>query len=404
MLKQLISFKIRLRISFLQCNKQVSIIIMKVDVLEKIESRYRDFILSCKIDDCSFSLTKGGDRSAYATCFAIFGLNTVGDDVLKYLDKEKLVIFLKNSLETQKERHGLYSKPFLQLLCFVFSVFELLSIDVKALLGDYIRGFVEDIDLEKFFISKGVDTGKPSSGNYAMFAAIVSHMSNKYKIVENDNIDKWFDYHDLKMNNFGFWCNSSRKTYTQFQNGYHQYEIYDFFDRRIKNLDAAANLVLDLQDPDGHFSPIPGGGGCYDYDAFSILMTAYSESNDEKILRALDKLANVIVTEQNNDGGFCESLYFRPFNMNNIFKIIRNLIKWHPSSFPEKLKMIISLSRPQFAKITTHWSQVDRGWNQSDMWDSWFRYLIIKRYFTMVGILEKDNRSLETIGIGFYHE
>ena len=79
-------------------------------------------------------------------------------------------------------------------------------------------------------------------------------------------------------------------------------------------------------------------------------------------------------------------------------------MKPHAQSFPEKLKMILSLSRPQFAKISTHWSLVDRGWNESDMWDSWFRYLIIRRYYTMLGVLDRDKRALGTIGIGFYHE
>jgi hypothetical protein len=377
---------------------------MEADTLKKIEDRYIEFILTCKIDDCSFSLTKNGDRSAYATCFAIFGLNTVGEDILKHIHKEKLTLYLKDSLEEQKEKHGLYSKPFLQLLCFVFSVFELLSISVGDTLGEYIDEFVSNIDLEHFLDSKGVNVGRPSSGNYAMFAAIVSHMSNKYGIVENDNIDKWFAYHDNKMNEFGFWCSPSKETYTQFQNGYHQYEIYDFFDKEIKYIDAAANLVLALQDPDGHFAPIPGGGGCYDYDAFSILMTAYNKSREDNILDALDKLANAVCKEQNNDGGFCESRYFRPFNFRNISKILISLLKPHLQSYPEKLKMILSLSRPQFSKISTHWSQVDRGWDESDMWDSWFRYLIIKRYFSMIGVIEKDNRALETIGIGFYHE
>lgn len=382
----------------------MSINLMEVYTLKNIEERYLKFILSCKIDESSFSLTKGGDRSAYATCFAIFGMNTVGEDILKHIDKKKLSIYLKSSLDEQKEKHGIYSKPFLQLLCFVFSVFELVSISVRDILGEYIEEFVVNIDLEQFLDSKGVDTGKPSSGNYAMFSAIVSHMSNKYKIVENDNIDKWFDYHNSKMNDLGFWCSPSKETYTQFQNGYHQYEIYDFFDKEIKNLDEAAGLVLALQDSDGHFAPIPGGGGCYDYDAFSILMTAYSKNGEEKTLKALGRLANAICSEQNSDGGFCESQYFRPFSFRNVFKIVNSLLKPHSQSFPEKSKMILSLSRPQFAKISTHWSRVDRGWNESDMWDSWFRYLIIKRYYTVLGVLDRDNRALETIGIGFYHE
>jgi len=377
---------------------------MRLDELQRIESRYLKFILSCKIDDYSFSLTKGGDRSAYATCFAVFGLNTVGENALKHIDKEKLSAYLKSSLDKQKEKNGIYSKQFLQLLCFVFSVFELISINIRDILGEYIEEFVANIDLEHFLDSKGVDTGKPSSGNYAMFAAIVSHMSNKYKIIESDNIDKWFDYHNGRMNGLGFWCTPSKETYTQFQNGYHQYEIYDFFEKEIKNLDEAANLVLALQDSDGHFAPIPGGGGCYDYDAFSILMTAYSMNSDDKTLKALEKLANAICNEQNSDGGFSESRYFRPFSFKNVFKIIISLLKPHAQSFPEKLKMILSLSRPQFAKISTHWSLVDRGWNESDMWDSWFRYLIIRRYYTMLGVLDRDKRALGTIGIGFYHE
>ena len=45
----------------------------------------------------------------------------------------------------------------------------------------------------------------------------------------------------------------------------------------------------------------------------------------------------------------------------------------------ERLRQSVTLLRPKHNRIHTHWSQYSRRWNESDLWDSWFRMLTIAR-------------------------
>ena len=133
-----------------------------------------------------------------------------------------------------------------------------------------------------------------------------------------------------------------------------------------------------MADKDGHFAPYPGGGGCYDYDAIYILTGAGSKS----VARHRDLLirtAKTILTEQNVDGGFCESIYVRPRSFDNILRSTRHIFTAHGQARTERLRQSLTLLRPKHNRIHTHWSEYSRRWNESDLWDSWFRMSTIAR-------------------------
>lgn len=47
--------------------------------------------------------------------------------------------------------------------------------------------------------------------------------------------------------------------------------------------------------------------------------------------------------------------------------------------FKERLRYAATLKRPKHDRIHTHWSRYQRRWDESDLWDSWFRMLTLAR-------------------------
>ena len=71
----------------------------------------------------------------------------------------------------------------------------------------------------------------------------------------------------------------------------------------------------------------------------------------------------------------------------------------------EVLKRIISIQRPLHNKIKTHWTEYSRHWYESDLWDSWFRLLLIARC-DIANDPKKfsDWGFINYPGIGFHHQ
>ena len=77
-----------------------------------------------------------------------------------------------------------------------------------------------------------------------MFFAIFNIYANNYlKIDRSNQIKEWLEFNCNSINSNGFWGNDIKMNYTQFQNGYHQYEIFEYleFDKIPWNL-AAKNI------------------------------------------------------------------------------------------------------------------------------------------------------------------
>jgi hypothetical protein len=180
------------------------------------------------------------------------------------------------------------------------------------------------------------------------------------------------------MNRFGFWGESNTMSHLQFQNGYHQYEMMDYLNTENVPWDVAANCVAALADKEGHFAPYIGGGGCYDYDAIYIITGASSQTiskNRDLLMRSMQSL----LSEQNIDGGFCESHQVRPISVMNLLQSVKHVLAAKGDARLERLRSSVTLLRPKNNRIHTHWSDYSRKWNESDLWDSWFRMLTIAR-------------------------
>ena len=167
------------------------------------------------------------------------------------------------------------------------------------------------------------------------------------------------------------------------------------------------DIVLFLQDENGHFAPIPGGGGCWDYDAADILINlGYKKAYRQPDLKvSLERLLGAILKNQNTDGGFCESRkrvsslgrVFQAHNLNFIFSGLNP----YPCYF--RLRKTLSKSRKRNSEILTQWSRTGKKWDQSDLWNTWFRCLTIAEIeTTLYGSCDWNFQKF--VGLGFFRK
>ncbi len=343
---------------------------------------YFRYIDSCKTDDNNFRLTTRADISSYALCFAIFGYHLVR--AIDVIDRHRNIWDQKlrenlNMLQAKREREARLSqdKPYLQLLTFTLSALSILGTLSREPLVDHVLPLLPS-DLDSSLKDAKVFEGVARSGNQAMFMGILLIYARDYLGIDTQrDIDRWVYLHLNEMNSFGFWGQSNSMSHLQFQNGYHQYELLEYLQSDGVPWSNAADAVSSLADAKGHFAPYPGGGGCYDYDAVFIITGTKETTVRHRDLLMLTALS--IISEQNEDGGFCESLRVRPRSLANIFASFLHAFNGRGRARTERLRLALTLLRPKHDRIHTHWSDYSREWGESDLWDSWFRMLTVAR-------------------------
>ena len=249
------------------------------DKVDNARKHYLRFVRKCQDSVFEWRLTPNSEPSPFALIFGIFCLHLVGetDEILS--QRYEIAEQLKKNLQYYKQQRKSVTavcedKPFLQLLTFTLSCLWVLGLLRKDPLESLVVPCLpRDISLELHRV--GALQGQPQSGNFAMFMAILLIHARDYLGIDTQNqIDTWVDLHLSLMNEYGFWGDSPGMSHWQFQNGYHQYEILEYLGVNNPKSSAAAEAVASLVDKEGHFAPYPGGGGCFDYDAVSILISS----------------------------------------------------------------------------------------------------------------------------------
>lgn len=380
---------------------------MDYQIYKHLRDSYKHFVLSCRQQETHFSLTPNKEPSPFALCFAILGTHLLGITEDIFINPERVIKQLRNNLgKYQKIRDAKYDlkydKPYLQLLTLTLSCLYILKAIDKNPLETFIVPYLPK-NVPNHLENIKALKGEPQSGNKAMFAAILLiHAKDYLGIDTQSRIDAWVELHISAMNRFGFWGNDRDMTFLQFQNGYHQYEIIEYLNVDNPKSQAAAEAVESLMDTDGHYAPYPGGGGCYDYDAVSILTVKGLLLNDSRI-KKFRLTFESILSEQNQDGGFAESHYVHPVRLKNIFKALNRIKKLDGKAKYESLKWCAAVFSPKHRKISTHWSSSPRQWNESDLWDSYFRILTLARIDLAVNSQNADRwRFVNYPGIGFH--
>jgi len=370
------------------------------------EKAYR-FLESCREVSGGYSLTPVTDSSAFTDCFAIFLYHLVGRLDHEILDFSIMADRIVNGLRVYKkirEDEGVQlnkDKGYLQLLSFSLSALFLLDAQKRYPLDDLVVPILP-IDIQQYLHEIKAAQGVARSGNLAMCIAIISIYADRY--IDKDSsqlINDWINFHLDAMNRYGFW-GSNKMTHLQFQNGYHQYEIFEYLDTVNNKLDAAAEYILSLSDRRGQYAPYFGGSGCYDYDAISIICAHQRDLNEAERTHVI-QTAQTILSEQNGDGGFSESQWIRPRSLKTFGAGIGHVLSAPSMSMiMERGRYFAALQSPKHDRMHTHWTHVSRKWSESNLWDTWFRLLTIARIDVA---LNKENfvrwGFIDFPGIGF---
>ncbi|MFN4764712.1 hypothetical protein ACKGJN_16410, partial [Gillisia sp. Q332] len=208
-------------------------------------------------------------------------------------------------------------------------------------------------DMEQALHAVGALGGKAQSGNQALFLAIfLCHARDRLGRDVDHLLKQWVDLHFRSMNRWGFWGSDAGPTHLHFQNGYHQYEVLEYLAVENPRERGAVDAVSALADPQGHFAPYPGGGGCYDYDAVFVLTPNGSIPNAETA-SLLRKTAATLLSEQCPDGGFCESLYVRPRSPANLLRFAGQIRRalGNPALPKERTRYALALQRPAHDRV-----------------------------------------------------
>lgn len=374
---------------------------MKINSIIHKADQYTNSLETSK----GFKFFQRSEVSPFARCFVIFIKFLIRQDDWLEKRREKLIndlnIELNNFYQKKIFDHidFKYDKPFLQLFSFTLSSLNILN----GKLNDQnlkILNTILEVDLEKNLKDKKVHLGAAKSGNHSMFYAIFNIYANDYlKIDRSQQINKWIELNLNSINLNGFWGNQNKMDYKQFQNGYHQYEIFEYLEIEKIPWDLAAKKILSMSDNYGQFAPWPGGGACYDYDAIFILTSKFV--NDINQNQILTKTLKSILINQNMDGGFCESRFMK----NNLYLRFLDVFK-HIYFQPKHLKIWsifvnLNLVRYKHRHIITHWTKTQRKWDESNAWDTFFRLLAISRICNRLDFSEKDLFKINNFpGIG----
>lgn len=368
---------------------------------------YRGFIRSVQLSTTQYRLTPRADSTHFSLCFALFGLQLLRDYETLQNNAEPLAEALRKGVRGYQMKRMAFGdlrrdKPFLQLLTFTLSALKILErLDEDPLEDIIVPLLCRDVR-EYLGYVKALE-GAPGSGNMAMFMAILLVHAKCHLGLKTDHlIEQWVDLHLIAMNHFGFFGGNGGMTYLQFQNGYHQYEIFEYLDIDNPRAEIAAANVAKLVDNSGHFAPYPGGSGCYDYDAvFVITCNGKTAANLYRPL--LGRTAASILAEQNPDGGFADSQCVRPRSLRNIAANVRHVISAKGMVRMERLRHVLAFQLSKNNFIHSHWSTYSREWGESDLWDSWFRMLTLARIECFFDPMARNRWGfIDYPGIGYF--
>lgn len=370
-----------------------------------------------------FKMCHHGDETIFSSCFALFILDLFGNvDEWNAHEKSIWIDYIRSY---QDETSGYFYSPhwngkanqkaIQQLTCFCLSALELLGGKSKYKLF-FLDQWADSKSVFDYLTRLGCAEGRATTGNMAMFLGIFLTLQlEQYKDSSAQNrMYAWFDWHEKNQNkNSGFWGKPRENHYyLGFQNAFHQFVIYNYWKKKIPHYEKIVDCVLTLQDAWGHFAPIPGGGGCWDYDAADILINC-GLKNGYRIERARKSLLNLhsaILGNQNEDGGFCETTK-RPSSLVKAltFDSWKFVFSSHnPYLWYFKARQTLNISRKKWDKVYTHWMREGKEWEQSNMWDTWFRCLTIAQIEKTLDVEQSTVSNIWTfqsmIGLGYFQD
>jgi len=356
-----------------------------------------------------FSKTSGD--SLFTTCFALFILDLFKEtDNLSDDEKREWADYLNGF---QREEDGLFypdpvyhpdkERAIFQVTCFCLSALSILGGKPKYRLSVVDRWRTKK-DIEEYLIERGCHLGHSGSGNKAMFQAIL--LTHAYENTGDeglaDAIEAWFAFHNGHQNRHGFWGRGERgRFYAGLQNAFHQYVIYEYWDRQYPRIETVAETILRLQDREGFFAPTPGGDSCKDYDSIHMLLSypgiAFKIRNRDRLQRSV----RAIIQCRNKDGGFCDK--FKYGRIYNIPYILSYLFSGKSGDIRKlRAEKVVKSILKRKSRNDRRWVEEMQSFHESTLWDTWFRCLsLAELYCALSNDGHEDFRFHTHIGLGY---
>lgn len=368
--------------------------------IEEFNDKIFQFLLTHRSTEGFFKLTINSDFSVFSHCFGIFILNSIKrlpefEDHFVTWSK-----FICNEiLKDADDLDYRFNKSKMQKLCFSLSALHLMNIaPIKEV--DKLIFKIIDIDIEVYLKNIGFFDNKSQSANFCMFyGVLLIYCQEKLKMDKSDEISNFIRLQMNVVDNNGFF-NRNKFSHLAFQNFYHQFEIFEYLDIQIPNLENGISQILSLK-RSNYFNNAPyfGSSGCYDFDALSIVITSQNLK-----LNFLKDFFFYILNQQNSDFGFSEAKNIRPLDFTYFCNGFKHLLSSNNIYiFKERLIYFINYIHPKYARIDTHWTKYSRKWNESNLWDTWLKIQILYKI-----LLAYDSKYFEKInfidfpGMGYY--
>ena len=387
-------------------------------MIENINRDILDWVDTLKIDEnipiYKFSNTCSG--SIFSSCFALFIKNLIDKKSL-IKDKDAWVHYIQSF---QDEASGLFKpdeyyiedkeRTEFQLTCFCISALNILDANPLHPLNFIDERWENKDDLFNYLKLKGCHRGDSGSGNSAMFLGIFLTFQfkktneKKYK----DLINHWFDFHNQYQNkSTGAWGFRKADYYHHgLQNGFHQFIIYNYWDKKLPNIEESIEIALKIQNFDGSFSPDPGGEGCHDYDLAYflcyVLHNKIAQDKHNQIRIMLKKLKKSIMSNYIDKNGFAQSKN-RVLTFSDFFRQLFLIYSFDFKLWYIRLKSMSYVYLKNKKSNQTAWSKDPRLVREANLWDTWFRLQTI----ALIEISENNNVLKkygfhDHIGIGQY--
>lgn len=365
-----------------------------------------------------YRFATNADATIFCTCFALFILDLF-KETKQFSDneREQWISYIQGF---QNKEHG-YFEPQVyyhtdkernryQLTSFCLSALRILGAEPRFPLK-FIEQWKTPDDVKKYLYERGCHEGKPGSGNKAMFLAIF--LIYEYERTGEshllDKINAWFEFHNETQNRKGFWGTDLRSHYLHgLQNGFHQFIIYFYWQKEVPKINRIIDVALMSQDRRGFFAPTPGGEACHDYDAIHILIMAHriTDYRKDEIEVCLSKAFDAILNTRNSDGGFCQS----KCKLTSVIDFFRYVPFYFSKSssylWYYRARACLATLLKWKNLIYTGWTEKPRFWNESNLWDTWFRCLALAEIAHVINDKTvEDFRSVnfhKTPGLGYF--
>ena len=371
---------------------------------------------------CRYRLHSKAEPTVFASCFALFFKHLCAET--EAWDETTRAAWVGYLLSFQDKTTGLFRDPDAssrvtdsyhdqehldrQLTGFCLAALRVLGAEPCYRLR-YVTPWCDDEYMFKWL--DGLDwTWSSLSGNKAMFIAIMLvHELERGNAAAEKGLHAWFRWHDTHVNpRTGYWGITRACRYFQGMTGFvHQFLIYNYMGRRVPYTERVVDRTLLLQQPDGLFTPMLGGGACDDLDAIHTLCYLFHTENfrREDIKAALQKALNGILANQNADGGFSWARRFRFTLRDWLTLVLHNARSADPYLVYLSLRLAYSGQRHLKTKLRTGWSAVGRDCSQSSIWDTWFRTLAIAEIETVLSpaVAVQKWRALGVPNFGWFY-